>query len=129
MFNVMMFLPMIMFLVAFAATLPMGLGLKIPAIVTVAFASLISGCMHGVNHMLISLIPKNFLKYGIVSTFSGILNACTYIGASLSSYGFAAISDNFGWNAVLTCWCIIALFATLICILKIKGWNKFISVK
>lgn len=117
----------IMFLIAFIATVPMGLGLKMPAIVTVVSASLISGCMHGVNHMLISLIPKSFLKYGMVSTFSGILNAFTYIGASVSSYGFAAVADNFGWNAVLVCWCFIALLGTLICALKIKGWNRFIN--
>lgn len=117
----------IMFGVAFAATLPMALGLKIPAIMTIAFAALISGSMHGVNHMLISLIPKNFAKFGMVSTFSGILNAFTYIGASVSSYGFAAIADFSGWNAVLISWCIIAFLGTVLCLLKIKSWTKFIS--
>lgn len=117
----------IMFLIAFVATLPMGLGLKIPAIIMVLSASLISGCMHGANHMFIGLIPKNFTKYGMVSTFSGILNAFTYIGASISTYGFAAISDNVGWNAVLICWCVIALLGTLICFFKIKSWSKFIG--
>jgi OPA family glycerol-3-phosphate transporter-like MFS transporter len=117
----------IMFGIAFIATVPMGLGLKIPAIVTIVSAAMISGCMHGVNHMLISLIPKNFSKYGMVSTFSGILNAFTYVGASISSYGFAAIADNIGWNAVLVSWCIVALLGTAICVFKIKGWTKFIS--
>ncbi len=115
----------IMFSVAFFATVPMGLGLKLPAIITVISASLISGCMHGVNHMLISLIPKNFAKYGMVSTFSGVLNAFTYVGASLSSYGFAAVADNIGWNAVLVGWCITSLIGTLICFLMIKHWTEF----
>lgn len=117
----------IMFGIAFIATIPMGLGLKVPALVTIVSAALISGCMHGVNHMLISLIPKNFSKYGMVSTFSGILNAFTYVGASISSYGFAAIADGIGWNAVLISWCIIALIGTALCSFKIKGWTKFIS--
>ncbi len=117
----------IMFGIAFIATVPMGLGLKVPAIVTIVSAAMISGCMHGVNHMLIGLIPKNFSKYGMVSTFSGILNAFTYVGASVSSYGFAALADGMGWNAVLISWCIIALLATALCVFKIKGWTKFIS--
>ena len=117
----------IMFGIAFVATIPMGLGLIVPAIFTIVSAALISGCMHGVNHMLISLIPKNFSKYGMVSTFSGILNAFTYIGASISSYGFAALADGLGWNAVLISWCVIALISTALCVLKIKGWTKFIS--
>lgn len=117
----------IMFGIAFVATIPMGLGLNVPAIFTIVSAALISGCMHGVNHMLISLIPKNFSKYGMVSTFSGILNAFTYIGASISSYGFAALADGLGWNAVLISWCVIALISTALCVLKIKGWSKFIS--
>ena len=87
----------IMFGFSFAATLPIVMGIKIP-IITIVCAALISASMHGVNHMLISLIPKNFAKYGMVSTFSGVLNAFTYIGASVSSYGFATISDNFGWD-------------------------------
>lgn len=117
----------IMFGIAFMATLPMAIGLKIPALMTIVFAAMISGCMHGVNHMLISLIPKNFAKFGMVSTFSGILNAFTYVGASISSYGFAAIADLSGWNAVLISWCIIAFLGTVLCLLKIKSWTKFIS--
>ena len=63
----------------------------------------------------------------MVSTFSGVLNAFTYIGASVSSYGFATISDNFGWDAVLITWCVTAFLGTVICALKINGWSKFIA--
>ena len=95
---------------------------------TIFFAAMISGCMHGVNHILISLIPKNFAKFGMVSTFSGILNAFTYVGASTSSYGFAAIADHSGWNAVLISWCIIAFLGTAVCLIKIKSWTRFLRV-
>lgn len=117
----------IMFSLAAVATVPMGVGIKLPAIVSILLASLVSGCMHGVNHMLISLIPKQFSRYGMVSTFSGILNAFTYVGASVSSYGFAFISDNFGWTAVKVSWCVTAVAASAICLLKIKGWTLFIK--
>lgn len=115
----------IMFGVAFLASIPLIL-LDIP-VITIVCAALISATMHGVNHMLICLVPKNFAKYGMVSTFSGILNACTYIGASVSSYGFASVAENFGWNVVLICWFGLALIGTLICILKITGWTKFLA--
>ena len=117
----------IMYCFAFLLTIPVALGVKNP-IVTLVCAALISASMHGVNHMLIVLIPKSFYKYGMVSTFSGILNACTYIGASVSSYGFAAVSDKFGgWSAVLTSWCIVAFIGSAICLFKIKNWTNFLK--
>lgn len=115
----------IMFGIAFAASIPLIL-LDIP-VSTIVCAALISASMHGVNHVLICLVPKNFAKYGMVSTFSGILNSCTYIGASVSSYGFASVAEGFGWNVVLICWFGLALIGTLICLFKIKGWTKFLA--
>ena len=115
----------IMFGIAFFASIPL-IFLNKP-IITIVCAALISATMHGVNHMLICLVPKNFAKYGMVSTFSGILNACTYIGASVSSYGFASVAESFGWNVVLICWFALALIGTLICLFKIKGWTKFLA--
>lgn len=117
----------IMYAFAFLLTIPVAFGVKNP-IVTIVCAALISASMHGVNHMLIVLIPKSFYKYGMVSTFSGILNACTYIGASISSYGFAAVSDKFGgWSAVLISWCITAFLGSAICLFKIKSWTNFLK--
>ncbi len=119
----------IIFCVAAAATIPLGLGLEIPALISIFLAALISGCMHGVNHMVVSLIPKRFYKYGLMSTFSGILNSFTYVGAALSTYGFAAVSDNFGWTIVKLLWCVIGVSGATICILKLPRWTKFIKEK
>ena len=116
----------IMFGLSLVSTVPLLLGIKAPMVAIVCMA-LISASMHGVNHMLIALIPKNFAKYGMVSTFSGILNACTYIGASIASTGFAMISGNSGWGSLYVIWFAVALLGTAICILKIKGWTKFLA--
>ena len=118
----------VMFIIATAATIPLIIK-GTPAVITVASAALISGCMHGVNLMFISFVPKTFMKYGMVSTFSGILNAFTYVGAALSTYGFAAVADGLGWNAVILSWCAISVTATVICILKIKSWKEFIKIR
>ena len=77
--------------------------------------------------MLIVIIPKNFAKFGMVSTFSGVLNAFTYVGASISSYGFAVIADFSGWNAAIISWCVIAFLGTTLCLFKIKSWTDFIK--
>lgn len=117
----------IIFCVAAVATIPLGLGLKIPAILSIFLAALISGCMHGVNHMVVSLIPKRFHKYGLMSTFSGILNSFTYVGAALSTYVFASAADNFGWGIVKILWLVIGLSGATVCLIKLPRWTKFIK--
>ena len=117
----------IIFCVAAVATIPLGLDLKIPAILSIFLAALISGCMHGVNHMVVSLIPKRFHKYGLMSTFSGILNSFTYVGAALSTYVFASAADNFGWGIVKILWLVIGLSGATVCLIKLPRWTKFIK--
>ncbi|MBQ7090138.1 MAG: MFS transporter, partial [Clostridia bacterium] len=67
-------------------------------ILSVVLSAALTGCMHGVNLILICMIPPFFAKYGIISTASGVLNSCTYIGSALSTYGVAVLSNQLGWN-------------------------------
>lgn len=92
---------------------------------SVLFAAIIIGCMHGINLMLITVCPKRFAKLGKVSTYSGILNACTYIGAAVATPGFAAVAQTFGWNAVLLCWGVIAALGLLVCFIAASRWKRF----
>lgn len=95
---------------------------------SVAMATLLTGCVHGVNLMLVCMVPAFFRKYGSVSTVSGIINSCTYVGSAISTYGIALLSENFGWSTTLLAWAIIAVTATLICVVNIKPWrNKYQS--
>ena len=93
----------------------------------VLLISVLSACMHGVNLMLIGQVPAFFARFGKVSTFSGVLNACTYIGSALSTYGFAVLSDMFGWSFTIISWCAIALLGTVLTLGFIKPWTKFRS--
>ncbi|MBQ8203526.1 MAG: MFS transporter [Clostridia bacterium] len=98
------------------------------AILSIIFSALLTGSMHAVNLMLICMLPAFFEKSGNVSTVSGVLNSCTYIGSALSSYGIAYISEKAGWNTTLFLWIAIALLGTAICVVCIKPWRKkFIS--
>ena len=109
-------------LVAAAAMIPM---FSTSVIFCALMMAVITACMHGVNLMLISRLPVYFGRYGKVSTVSGMLNACTYVGAALSTYGFAALSDRFGWGFTIAGWAVVAAAGTLICSMLIKRWKKF----
>ena len=68
---------------------------------SVTMMTLITGSMYGINLMLISRVPRHFARFGRVATISGILNASTYIGSSLSTAASGAISDHYGWHLSL----------------------------
>ena len=91
---------------------------------SVLFSALLTGCMHGVNLMLVSILPRFFSKYGNVSTVSGVLNACTYIGSALSTYGIAVISENRGWHFTILLWVVIAALGTAVSLICVKPWKK-----
>ena len=73
------------------------------------------GAMHGVNLILISMLPPYYKKQGKTATVSGVLNACTYVGSAISTYGVARLSGTIGWNKTIFVWVIIAAAGTLLC--------------
>ncbi len=91
---------------------------------SVLFSALLTGCMHGVNLILICMIPSFFETTGKVSTISGVLNSCTYVGSALSTYGFALLSEQTGWNFTLLLWLIIALVGGICCLCCAKPWKQ-----
>ncbi len=91
----------------------------------VVLMPLISSCMHGVNLMLITYVPKRFKKYGNISTVSGAINACTYIGAGISTYGIAWLSESIGWRNTYGVWFIVAMLGTLVCFIASRPWKRF----
>ena len=91
---------------------------------TLLMALIVAGT-HGINLMLISLVPKRFANSGKVSTFSGIFNAFTYIGAAISTYGFAAIAEGFGWSVTIIIWAVIALIGVAVTLIATPLWRRF----
>lgn len=94
-------------------------------VISMLLMAVIVACMHGINLMLISVVPKRFVRTGKVSTFSGILNACTYVGASLSTYGFAALAERFGWTFTILMWVIVSVLGIVVCLLAAPVWRRF----
>lgn len=85
------------------------------AAISVFFSAILTGCMQGVNIMLIGMIPPFFQRYGNVSTVSGVLNSCTYIGSAISAYGIAVLSEIIGWHGTIFVWLLLAVAGTVIC--------------
>ena len=94
------------------------------AAASVLGAAMLTGAMHGTNSVLIMLMPSHFRNTGHVSTISGTLNACVYIGSALSTYGFAALSESAGWGGTILLWLGLSIACGGILLACIPGWNK-----
>lgn len=94
------------------------------AAMSVLLSALLTGCMHGVNLMLISMVPNYFRRFGMAGTASGVLNACTYVGSASSTYGIALLSGVVGWQNTILIWAGIAVLGTLVCLAGIQSWNR-----
>lgn len=94
------------------------------AAVCVVCAALLTGCMHGVNLALICMIPPFYKESGNVSTVSGILNACTYVGSAVSTYAIAVLSQRVGWSNTVLIWMLIALLGTILCCVCARPWQR-----
>lgn len=95
------------------------------SVVAIICMTLITGCMHGTNLMLITHVPKRFKKHGNISTFAGIVNACTYVGEAIFMYGIAVIADRFDWRVCIGVCFGIALLGTLCVLLAARPWKRF----
>ena len=92
-------------------------------VLSVACSTLIVGCMHGINLLLICMVPGRFKAYGNISTVSGVLNFATYVGSALSTYGFARLSEIVGWQGTIVIWCVVAALGAVICFCVSPFWK------
>ena len=86
-------------------------------ILTVMMSAIIVACMHGINLILVCFLPAALADDSNVSTLSGILNFMTYVGSAASTYGFALLSEKFGWGGTVISWLVITLLGTSACVI------------
>ncbi len=94
-------------------------------VVCIVMMTLITGCAHGINLMLISRVPGRFTRYGKVSSVSGLLNSATYVGSSLSTYGFGAVAEAAGWMPVVGIWVGICVAGMVLMLAAKRKWARF----
>ncbi len=94
------------------------------AVSSVFLSAVLTGCMHGVNMLLVCMLPAYFKRHGKVSTAAGVLNSFTYIGSALSTYGFASLSENLGWSFTIVMWIGVAALGCALCLFWSKRFKK-----
>ena len=96
-------------------------------LVCLILSCLVCAFMHGVNFLLISCLPGRFSAYGKAATTSGFCNAFTYVGAAISSYGMAIISELMGWRTTIITWMIVGALGVILALTALRPYTKFIS--
>jgi len=106
------------FLVGVVSAVLLLLASSLNAALSVFLMAVLTGSMHGVNLLLVCMVPSYFAN---ASTASGALNAFTYVGSAISTYGIALLSENYGWSTTIFAWAVIAAIGTVVCFLSTKG--------
>jgi len=117
----------ILFIIAAILCIPLWLLIEVKSfsarVICLVLASLVCAAMHGANFLLISCLPGRFSRYGRASTASGLCNACVYIGAAISMYGIAVVSENFGWTVTIICWLAVCALGAAFCLPSLKRYE------
>ena len=97
-------------------------------VLSITLLVLLCSAAHGVNLMLITHVPKRFKRYGNISAISGCLNACTYVGSAISTYGVALLVERKGWQFTIGSWVVIGALGLIACAIATRPWWKFFRV-
>ena len=122
-----LFLSTLIFITGSAAAALLAVFNAKSPILSVGLAAFLIGCMHGVNMLLVCIVPSRFKKYGNVSFVSGLLNFCTYVGSASATYGIAKIVEKSDWKITAVIWSVTAALGALICIFQTGKWKSFCS--
>ena len=103
--------------------LPFAVRASLPASVVLLAAT--TALMLGVNTMFINVMPVRIGRNSGAAMISGSLNAITYLGAAIATWGIGAAAEGFGWGAVFVLWAVMAGAALCVCLLLAKPWGRF----
>lgn len=70
--------------------------------------------MHAVNNIVTGMAPLQLRDSFNSGRIAGIMNACCYIGSTISSYSLGAVADSYGWNTVLVVFLAVAVTAVVL---------------
>lgn len=114
----------VIFGVGTVATVVLYLFGSASAVVAISCLAVLVGAMHGINLMLVCMVPSFYKNTGKISFVSGLLNSCTYVGSSISTYGIALLTEGAGWSVTVGVWVLIAFAGAVVCFVTIPLWNK-----
>ena len=121
----------LLFALALVAAIPLAFFVSMDgtffSIAALLLTALICGAMHGANFLLISCLPGRFARYGRAATVSGVCNSCVYVGAAISTYGIALISEAMGWSLTVASWCAILVVGIAFAAISYKRYKKMVD--
>ena len=121
----------LLFALALVAAIPLAFFVSMDgaffSIAALLLTALICGAMHGANFLLISCLPGRFARYGRAATVSGVCNSCVYVGAAISTYGIALISEAMGWSLTVASWCAILIVGISFAAISYKRYKRMVD--
>ena len=114
-------------LLAVPLVFTVGMSGGVCGIVSLVLTALICAAMHGINFLLISCLPGRFADTGRSATVGGICNSCVYVGAAISTYGIALISEHMGWRVTVISWCAILAVGILFACLSYRKYSRLVN--
>ena len=95
-------------------------------------AALISGIciaialalVNGVNNIVLTFIPMNYLRLNLTSTITGIFDSLSYLSAALSGIIVGFLSERYGWILVIIYFLLISIGGLVISFFNIKNYRK-----
>lgn len=91
-----------MFVVIALAALALSIGSA--GMLGVALMALVSGLSFGNNMVLMSFIPMQYARDGIVATLAGLYDFSSYIGAAISTYALGRVLGALGFAPLPYIW-------------------------
>ena len=121
----------ILFGVALVCAIPLMIFVELDggffAVASLLLTALICAAMHGVNFLLISCLPGRFSATGRAATVGGVCNSCVYIGAAISTYGIAMLSQAIGWRSTIASWIALCALGIAFCFVSYKKYTAMLN--
>lgn len=105
------------------ALLPAAVGRSI--LVSMLLLALVTASMLGANTMLVNVMPVRAGRAGGAALLSGLLNAVTYAGAAVATWGTGLAAGRWGWGAVFALWLAMAGAALAVSAACTGRWQRF----
>lgn len=102
---------------------------SIPVALVVLALTVITTMMYAGHQLINVIIPSRFSKFGKEGSICAILNAFASFGAVAASYLFGFLAENYGWNATIVSWIVLAGIAVLLTALAAPLWKRFFRSK
>ena len=83
--------------------------LRNSVVITLICFGIIVLVMHAINNIVTSIAPIQLRDCFNSGRMAGTMNACCYIGSTISSYALGVIADHWGWDSVFVIFLVAAL--------------------